>query len=1327
MAEFTIVADDGTTAIVETSPSATFVLDGGLRGPQGPPGVGVPSGGDTGQFLAKASDTDYDFEWRSGDSIYFNVLDYGATGDGTTDDTAAIQATVDAAHADGGGTVYLPNGTYMILANVPSTSTPNFLGDEGGVALKDNVNFFMDNGVTLKAFPTSQNQYVILRCYNKTNVTIVGGTVEGERDEHSGSTGEWGYGLAITGGSNVKVQGTTFKDCWGDGINIQAMPSPAFTPAMNIQIDQVLCDNNRRQAMSLEGVMGIVVTRSKFSNTSGTAPAAGVDIEPYNETNEVKSIHFRDCTFTNNDNAGILALRGSALDFLVDGCYFDANGASAGNNNAQLTIYFTDSNGDVKVTSNRFVNERSSRASMLLQGGADYYVDGNIMTQGIIVKTGDDSSEPRNVKLLNNTVKTVDGITALADTFQLENADNLILINNTVDLSENYNTVGGRSVFYVNACKSVQARGNRIINGPRAMLISSSTDVVISENIIDNAAILAIQTSGTSSNVKIVGNEFFGTAHQNNGASVILASGTSNKLQITRNTSTQAARDATTFNFGTGVATTLFNKSGTGVALDTKTFNNTLVNDGTHTLTTYPSGAETLTSGYMGELPGGVMSGTTTQRPSSPVAGQPYYNTTTSSFQMYIGGSWVDVGGSGGAQPADGTLTALAALDSTAGLVTQTGADAFTKRTLTGTASQITVTNGTGASGNPTVSLPAAVEVTTSLTAPSHYLGTNVRLQRQGTGSDERILLETYNDVSGNSLWLREKTGDATFVVQTDVASKGATITVNSTTSSFQSVRGQVSGSTKWVAGRNGHSTGYHIYTLDGNTRAATFDDTQSTTLYGALNMSTHQINNVVDPSLAQDAATKNYVDSSITTAAGSYLLKASNLSDLANAATARTNLGLAAGGTGDIWVEKAGDTMTGDLTMGSSSVKFGAGNARIYDDGNLHIDSDGNNMWLDSGAGNVYLSSGASGNLGLGTSTGVNSRLTFVAGITAADGILFGSDTNLYRSAADTLKTDDNLIAADPTLSTHVATKNYVDTTALLKASNLSDLASASTSRTNLGLGTLATLSTVTLTSNVTGILPVANGGTGTSTAFTTGSIVFAGASGVYSQDNSSFFWDDTNNRVGLLTAAPTHTMTHASTSTGNAMYNTVDQTTNTEYALFSWATNQFTLSTVKAGTGTGRDIVLKTDGTTNLSLVNAGSASGYVQMLNLKTVSSANVNGVSIAGNYTASSGVNNVFQVAPTINGSGGHGYRALVVNPTESATGSGVKTLLDLQVGGSSKLSVDNTGKITSALGQAYTVSGYTPTRTFNATTALITDIADVLATLIADLKAAGPLQ
>lgn len=46
-------------------------------------------------------------------------------------------------------------------------------------------------------------------------------------------------------------------------------------------------------------------------------------------------------------------------------------------------------------------------------------------------------------------------------------------------------------------------------------------------------------------------------------------------------------------------------------------------------------------------------------------------------------------------------------------------------------------------------------------------------------------------------------------------------------------------------------------------------------------------------------------------------------------------------------------------------------------------------------------------GNFGLGVST-PTAKLQFVANTVAAGGILFGADTNLYRSAVDTLKTDD-------------------------------------------------------------------------------------------------------------------------------------------------------------------------------------------------------------------------------------------------------------------------------------------------------------------------------
>lgn len=58
-----------------------------------------------------------------------------------------------------------------------------------------------------------------------------------------------------------------------------------------------------------------------------------------------------------------------------------------------------------------------------------------------------------------------------------------------------------------------------------------------------------------------------------------------------------------------------------------------------------------------------------------------------------------------GKQNADATLTALAGLNTTPGILAQTGTDTFTKRTISGTTNQITVSNGDGAAGNPTLSI----------------------------------------------------------------------------------------------------------------------------------------------------------------------------------------------------------------------------------------------------------------------------------------------------------------------------------------------------------------------------------------------------------------------------------------------------------------------------------------------------------------------------------------------------------------------------------------------------------------------------------------------
>ncbi len=67
-------------------------------------------------------------------SDVFNVRDFGAKGDGTTLDTQAIQAAVDAAYEAGGGEVLFEAGTYL----------------SGSIRLRDNIDFHLTAGAVLK-------------------------------------------------------------------------------------------------------------------------------------------------------------------------------------------------------------------------------------------------------------------------------------------------------------------------------------------------------------------------------------------------------------------------------------------------------------------------------------------------------------------------------------------------------------------------------------------------------------------------------------------------------------------------------------------------------------------------------------------------------------------------------------------------------------------------------------------------------------------------------------------------------------------------------------------------------------------------------------------------------------------------------------------------------------------------------------------------------------------------------------------------------------------------------------------------------------------------
>jgi pectate lyase-like protein len=220
--------------------------------------------------------------------LVVNVKDKGAHGDGKTDDTASIQAAIDAV-AGTGGTVLVPDGVYMIDA----AAKPR-------LSLKDNMTLKLADGAMLKAIPNDQKKSSVLMISGVSDVTVTGGTLEGERDEHKGKgSGGWGMGIHIShGAKNIVIAGVTSRKMWGDGFYV--------SDATDVSFCGVTADKNRRQGLSVIDADRLVVINSVFRNTGGTRPGAGIDFEPDERDQTITGVTIENSKFIDNAGPGIL-------------------------------------------------------------------------------------------------------------------------------------------------------------------------------------------------------------------------------------------------------------------------------------------------------------------------------------------------------------------------------------------------------------------------------------------------------------------------------------------------------------------------------------------------------------------------------------------------------------------------------------------------------------------------------------------------------------------------------------------------------------------------------------------------------------------------------------------------------------------------------------------------------------------------------------------------------------------------------------------------------------------------------------------------------------
>jgi parallel beta-helix repeat protein len=242
---------------------------------------------------------------------------YNAKGDGITDDTAAIQAAVNAV-AGTGGEVTIPAGTYLI--------NPIANNGNAGIALGSSMTLNLEDGAVLQARSTATSGYVVLQLNGVHDVNLTGGTVLGNRDNNTiTDTVEAGMGIQVKASRHVVVENMNVSNCWADGIYVVAA-------SQDVTISQVVANNNRRNGMSIVSVSDMVVRGCTFENATGSmengamANGGGIDVEP-NPGDTIDTVLFAGCSFRNNAAGGL----GASVPVANTGLAFTRNIYVVGN------------------------------------------------------------------------------------------------------------------------------------------------------------------------------------------------------------------------------------------------------------------------------------------------------------------------------------------------------------------------------------------------------------------------------------------------------------------------------------------------------------------------------------------------------------------------------------------------------------------------------------------------------------------------------------------------------------------------------------------------------------------------------------------------------------------------------------------------------------------------------------------------------------------------------------------------------------------------------------------------------------------------------------
>lgn len=206
------------------------------------------------------------------------------------------------------------------------------------IILPSNFHFMMGNNTHLRVQPNAKSAYALISAERKSNVTISGGNLWGDRYTHSyvspgtdGNTHEFGFMVYFRGVHNGTLDGVGLREGTGDGFIMQGTShrnddgtvKSGEMACENIAIRNCIIDKNRRNNLSLVDGQYVIVENNTISNAGdggtysvsqegysykGVLPRYNIDLEAINYTDSNGNLRYteviKDVIIRNNNFTG---------------------------------------------------------------------------------------------------------------------------------------------------------------------------------------------------------------------------------------------------------------------------------------------------------------------------------------------------------------------------------------------------------------------------------------------------------------------------------------------------------------------------------------------------------------------------------------------------------------------------------------------------------------------------------------------------------------------------------------------------------------------------------------------------------------------------------------------------------------------------------------------------------------------------------------------------------------------------------------------------------------------------------------------------------------